>query len=119
MYVKKSQNILEYTTLFCVVISALLIMQVYLKRAYQGRLKQEADNLGQQYSPKHTTSLTVANTTVSSVSYTGGTTDPSDLPGVITVAANVTDGINVIFSNTTTEVTRKEAVDSFATEEVW
>ena len=30
-------------------------MQVYIKRAYQGRLRQTADGLGEQYAPKYTT----------------------------------------------------------------
>lgn len=36
-------------------VSALLAMQVYIKRGMQGRLRQAADELGQQYAPKNTT----------------------------------------------------------------
>ena len=54
---KRGQSLLEYSILFAVILSALLIMQFYIQRGYQGRLKAEADSVGQQYSPGHTTSL--------------------------------------------------------------
>lgn len=57
---KKGQSLLEYSILFAVILSALLIMQFYVKRGYQGRLKKEADTVGQQYSPGHTTSVIVS-----------------------------------------------------------
>lgn len=110
----KGQNILEYAVLICVVISALLIMQVYVKRSYQGRLKQEADSLGQQYSPKHTSSLAVTNTEIKSESYTGGQTQVSD---VVDKAVTVPEGMSVSFSKTNTTFERKEAVDSYASED--
>jgi uncharacterized protein (UPF0333 family) len=53
---KRGQSLLEYSFLFAVILSALLIMQFYIQRGYQGRLKAEADSVGQQYSPGHTTS---------------------------------------------------------------
>ena len=58
---------LEYTILFAVVLSAILIMQFYIKRSYQGRLKSEADSVGQQYAPGHTTSIITTTNTSSSV----------------------------------------------------
>lgn len=106
MITKKGQNILEYSLLIALVLSAILIMQVYVKRAYQGRIKQEADNLGEQYSPKHTTSAMVTRTKINSESCTGGTCKGKAVP----------EGMSVSFSDVKTEFERKEAVDSFAAE---
>lgn len=110
----KGQNILEYALLICIVISALLIMQVYVKRSYQGRLKQEADSVGEQYAPKHTTSQVITNTAINTESYTGGTTDAS---GLAKKEAVVSDGMSVTFSEVSSTVERKEKVDSYAAEE--
>jgi uncharacterized protein (UPF0333 family) len=65
---KRGQSLLEYSILFAVILSAILIMQFYIKRGYQGRLKAEADTVGQQYAPGHTTS--VISTNNSSISIT-------------------------------------------------
>lgn len=59
---KKGQSILEYSILLAVILSAILIMQFYIKRSYQGRLKAEADSVGQQYAPRHTTSIITTKT---------------------------------------------------------
>ncbi len=78
----KGQSLLEYTIVLLVAVSALLIMQFYLKRSYQGRLKAEADAVGNQYAPGFTTSdiRTTANSVSTSVTEEGITTvtvDPS------------------------------------------
>ncbi len=116
MSLKKGQSILEQVVLLCVVVSALLIMQVYFKRAHQGRIKQDADSIGQQYSPKHTTSLTTSRTVTNTASYTGGITKAADLPGLVPDNVLVGDGMTVTFSGSSTTTDRKEAVDAFAAE---
>lgn len=105
---KPGQSILEYSLLVSIILSSLLIMQIYVKRCYQGRLKQEADSLGRQYSPGHTTSLMVTNTNVTSVSCTGG----NCLYNGTSYA--VPDGMTVTFSQSKSNFEQKEAVDSFA-----
>lgn len=52
----KAQSTLEYAVVVVVIVAALLAMQIYLKRAMQGRLRQAADEAGQQYAPRATTS---------------------------------------------------------------
>jgi len=47
---KKGQSTLEYAILVVVVIVALIVAQVYIKRAISGRLKSSADDIGEQYS---------------------------------------------------------------------
>ena len=61
---KKAQSTLEYAGLVALVIGAVISMQVYVKRGVQGRLKQNADDIGQQYSPGYTTG--VVTTTIDS-----------------------------------------------------
>jgi Flp pilus assembly pilin Flp len=47
----KGFSILEYSLLVAVFIAAIVGMQVYLKRAVQGRLKSATDSVGRQFSP--------------------------------------------------------------------
>lgn len=55
---KRGQSSLEYAVLLAVVVASLLAMQVYMKRGMQGRLRQIADDLGQQYAPQDVVSDT-------------------------------------------------------------
>ncbi|MFH0791210.1 MAG: hypothetical protein V2A64_06215 [Candidatus Omnitrophota bacterium] len=106
MRANKGQSILEYTILLCIIMSALLIMQVYIKRCYQGKLKHDADSVGQQYSPRHTTSTTTNNTNITTTSCTGGTCK----------GHAVDDGVTVTYTDTTNTTDRRETVDAFAKE---
>lgn len=47
----KGQSTLEYVILFGFVVAALLAMGVYMKRGFQGRLRESTDQIGEQYSP--------------------------------------------------------------------
>jgi len=49
-----AQSTLEYAILIAVVISALLSIQIYLKRGVSGRLRTSADSIGDQYAPRTT-----------------------------------------------------------------
>ena len=94
---KRSQSLLEYSILFAVILSAILIMQFYVKRGYQGRLKKEADTVGQQYSPGHTTSVIAT----------------------INKSTSVTksiDGIQTTSINAKAESSKRETVDSYGRE---
>ncbi|MDD5560989.1 MAG: hypothetical protein PHT50_02520 [Candidatus Omnitrophica bacterium] len=51
----KAQTTLEYAILIGVIVAGLIAMQVYLKRGYQGKLRESADSMGQQFSPGYTT----------------------------------------------------------------
>ena len=46
---RKAQSMLEYTILLIIVVAAFMTMQIYIKRGFQGRWKQAADGLGDQY----------------------------------------------------------------------
>ena len=46
---RKAQTMLEYAILLAIIVAALIVMQVYLKRGIQGRWKQSIDDMGEQY----------------------------------------------------------------------
>ncbi len=73
---RRGQSLLEYSILFAVIVAAILIMQFYVKRSYQGRLKTEADAVGSQYAPGYTTSniSTDVDSTTTTVTQEGTTT---------------------------------------------
>lgn len=52
---KRGQSMVEYAILLGVVIAALLIMQAFVKRGFQGGLKDAADKMGDQFSAGGTT----------------------------------------------------------------
>lgn len=52
----QGQSTLEYVILVGFVVAALITMGVYMKRGFQGRLRESTDQVGQQYSPGYTTS---------------------------------------------------------------
>ncbi len=52
---RRAQSTLEYALIVAVVVGGLIAMQVYVKRGLQGKLKESADQLGEQYSPGITT----------------------------------------------------------------
>lgn len=52
---KKGQSTLEYAIIIAVVAAALIAMATYMKRGVQGKQRESADKIGDQFSPKHTT----------------------------------------------------------------
>jgi hypothetical protein len=53
---KKAQSTLEYAVIIACVVAGLLAMQIYIKRGFQGRFRESADSIGEQYSPTDTSS---------------------------------------------------------------
>jgi len=53
---RKAQTTLEYAILIGVVVAGLIAMQTYIKRGVQGKLKDSADSMGEQFSPGYTLS---------------------------------------------------------------
>ena len=52
----KGQSTLEYAILIAVVVGAFLLMQHYMGRGVQGKLRESADSIGEQYSAGKMTS---------------------------------------------------------------
>ncbi len=73
---KKGQSTLEYAVLIIIIIGALLSIQVYIKRGIQGRLKQAADDSGDQYADGSTSvnKTTGTRSQTRETSYQTGTT---------------------------------------------
>jgi phage-related minor tail protein len=62
-------------------------MQVYLKRGYQGKLKESADSMGRQFSPGYTTGHEV---TISSSNTTETTKDQMTTTEILDQRTNKT-----------------------------
>ncbi len=73
---QRGQSTLEYAVLIVVIIAALIAMQVYLKRGIQGRVRESADQIGEQFSPGQTTSnrITYVNASSTEVQANGSST---------------------------------------------
>lgn len=71
---RKGQSTLEYTVIIAVVVAAIIMMNAYVKRAVQGRSREAADSIGEQYSIDTTGTSTTARTANSSTSVFGGPT---------------------------------------------
>ncbi len=90
---RKAQSTLEYAIVIVVMVAALISMQIYLKRAVQGRIRQTADDLGLQYDPNATTGT--IEITSDSLIQINTTTEEVDNKSVTTSKTNIiyqTDG---------------------------
>lgn len=69
---RKGQNTLEYVLLITAVVVAFLLIQYYLNRGLQGRVREAADNIGDQFTAEDTrTSFAIS---------TSSTTHDTQLP---------------------------------------
>ncbi len=101
---QRAQSVLEYTMVVVCLAGALLTMQIYVKRSIQGRVRDAADEIGEQYSAETTTS-----------SLTQTTATPKDRFVTITgkpkfIDVEVTDatGVKRIEKREIMEITRTE-----------
>ena len=70
---KRGQSTLEYGVVIAVIVAGLIAMQTYVKRGFQGRLRQASDDLGEQFSPGITTATRSSSVElVSEETVTGG-----------------------------------------------
>jgi hypothetical protein len=53
---RKAASIFEYAVFTVVLVAALLAMQAYISRALQGKHRQSADSIGEQYDALNTSS---------------------------------------------------------------
>lgn len=59
----KGQSIFEYAMIIAIVVAGLMSMQIYMKRAVEGRLRASMDEVGELYSPGKVTSIFVTEQT--------------------------------------------------------
>lgn len=50
---KRGQSALEYVFLIGIAAATIIVASAYISRGFQGRLRAQADQLGEQYSPKN------------------------------------------------------------------
>ena len=81
---KKGLSTSEYALIIVTIVTALIVMQLYIKRAAQGKLRDSADQIGQQFDP----SATISNHATS----TSGTTVQETEDGTTTTFNDGTDG---------------------------
>ena len=67
---QQGQSTLEYALLVAVIVAGLIGMQLYFKRGQMGRLRQAADDIGEQFAPQDyhgdfNTTITVRRTELS------------------------------------------------------
>ncbi len=60
----RGQSTLEYVILLGFVVAALIAMGIYMKRGFQGKLRESTDQIGEQYSAGNTTSEYTTSTTM-------------------------------------------------------
>ncbi|MDD5477964.1 MAG: hypothetical protein PHG87_07220 [Candidatus Omnitrophica bacterium] len=77
----KAQSTLEYAVVVACVVAALLGMQFYIRRGIQGKLRQAADETGEQYTPLNVDSNITTQTT-STTTVTQSLTPLNRAPGV-------------------------------------
>lgn len=87
---------LEMVIFIVCVVVALVVMQPYIKRAIQGKLRESADGIGAQYDPKKTKVNFV--TTSSSLTRTNVTVGINI--GPVTNTTWATTQVNTIYDNT-------------------
>lgn len=56
---KRGQSTLEYVCIIGVAAAALIASLVYIKRGFEGKIRTQADQLGDQYSPTNMRTHTV------------------------------------------------------------
>ena len=95
---KKGQGTLEYAVIIAVVVGALLAMQVYVKRAVQGRLRQASNDIGDQFSTAGR---------FETIASSDSTTDETSAP-VSRIAPGAIDAD--LLSSTTTDVIATQTV---------
>lgn len=86
---RKGISTVEFAALAVFLVVALIAMQGYVSRAMQGRLRQQADSIGEQYAPEDTTSDVTMTFNSSSTTITN-TTEVDGLTNTTTVS-NTTD----------------------------
>lgn len=120
---RKAQGSLEYAALIGVVVGAVILMNTYMKRSVQGRLRSSADDIGDQYDLEkggysYTSDLQDGkkDVTYSAVGTKEGDTDLSSIEGLDWLKSSVKtgEGSQVQF---TTEAGGRITSEQIATDE--
>ena len=85
---RKAQSTLEYAVAISVIVAALLVMQIYMKRGVAGKLRVATDQIGDQFNPYVATRNLTHNR--------GGTTDE-----ITNVNGQITTNLSGVFQKET------------------
>ena len=89
---RRASLALEYAFLFSVLVGAIIAMNIYMKRSFQGRYRMLGDELGAQYEPGATTiDNTTTTTTVSHEYEIPSTADETKNDNAIESTTDVTE----------------------------
>ena len=94
---KRGTTVLEYAALFAIIASAIIAIQVYMQRSFQGRFRMLGDEVGPQYQPGVTAvnNNSVNHTVTNEYEVTPpGSTDPADTVSVTHSITDVTEHRN-------------------------
>lgn len=97
----KGQSTVEYAIIVAVVISALLVMQFWMRRGVMGKLRESSDSVGEQFNPfaathnltktfgatRHEKTTAAGATTTSNISENQGTAGTETTAGDMTQEA--------------------------------
>ncbi|MGD9014679.1 MAG: hypothetical protein PVI33_01455 [Candidatus Omnitrophota bacterium] len=104
---KKAQVTIEYAMVIICLIAALLSMQHYIRRATQGRLREAADTIGEQYDARNVNSRLTTTQTGQTITVTNQSED---------ISAEAESGR--VFGIRTSTVTAGERVRRFGFEQL-
>ena len=100
---------MEAAVLILIVVSALIVMQVYLKRGIQGNLRSGVDSIGEQYDPQATTSSFTINHTSDTTATSNTTTQERVVSGgYIDLGGGYYTGTAPVIANVSTTLTKIE-----------
>ena len=105
---RRGQSTVEYAVLAAVVVGALLVMQVYMKRGISGKFRESTDRIGEQYTPYTST-------------YNLNTGSTSDRTETTTAAGTSISAINKAETQTREggETTAGKVMSTTAASELW
>ncbi len=92
----RGQSTLEYVILLGFVVAALIAMGIYMKRGFQGKLRESTDQIGEQYSAGHTVSeyTTVNSMTQTESTSPGGVSSSSSTSSQSRTGSEQVDALN-------------------------
>jgi hypothetical protein len=94
----RAQSVLEYAVIVFVAVAALLAMNIYMKRASEGKLRESSDRLGQQFDMEAISNIhskntrNVTNVQETGIAGAGVTVSRMDSPEVSQSTSNETIG---------------------------
>lgn len=82
---KTGQSALEFTLVLLVVIAAIVAMQIYMKRAVEGKLRSNTDSIGEQFEADNTAWTITTNNTGTTIQRYGSDETGSPVAGQTSV----------------------------------